>query len=270
MYCLLERQRPGNGDNLRLHVLNPSYERGLIQRTLCSLLSLYSNSNARLAWHMPCTNMPCTKRLDIGVLVTNEKEDHVMFKCIVAPKTLTMSIALLLTASLAPGAETKGEREAKVSRDDANFMKEAAAGGLAEVQLGKIAADKASSKQVKDFGQRMQKDHGKANEALKKLAANKGVQLPTKLEGKHKSTVDRLSKLSGDEFDREYMRAMVEDHKETLEKFQREADKGKDPDVQKFASEHVPILKKHFELAQTTQQQVADAGKSAAPGKSAK
>lgn len=175
-----------------------------------------------------------------------------MFKCIVAPKTLTMSIALLLTASLAPGAETKGEREATVSRDDANFMKEAAAGGLAEVQLGKIAADKASSKQVKDFGQRMQ------------------LQLPTKLEGKHKSTVDRLSKLSGDEFDREYMRAMVEDHKETLEKFQREADKGKDPDVQKFASEHVPILKKHFELAQTIQQQVADAGKSAAPGKSAK
>ena len=123
----------------------------------------------------------------------------------------------------------------------------------AEVQLGKIAAEKGSSKQVKEFGPQMQQDHGKANESLKKLAAKKGVQLPTDLEGKHKASVDKLSKMSGDEFDREYMRAMVDDHKETLEKFQREADNGKDADVKKFASEHVPILKKHLELAQTTQ-----------------
>ena len=127
-----------------------------------------------------------------------------------------------------------------------------------------------ASKQVKEFGQRMQQDHGKANEALKKLAANKGVQLPTELDRKHKSAADRLSKLSGGEFDREYMKAMVDDHKETLEKFQREADKGKDSDVKKFASEHVPILKKHLELAQTTQKQVTASEKSSAPAKSAK
>jgi putative membrane protein len=66
------------------------------------------------------------------------------------------------------------------------------------------------------------------------------------------------------------MRAMVEDHKETLDKFQREADKGKDPDVKKFASEHVPILKKHLELAQTTQKQVAGSAKGASAAKSAK
>jgi putative membrane protein len=71
----------------------------------------------------------------------------------------------------------------------------------------------------------------------------------TLVDGCDKSAADRLSKLPGDEFDREYMRLMVEDHKETLEKFQRQADKGKDHDVKKFAREHVPILKKHLELA---------------------
>ena len=116
----------------------------------------------------------------------------------------------------------------------------------------------------------MQKDHSKANENLKSIAAKKSVELPKALEGKHKTTMDRLSKLSGVEFDREYMRAMVDDHKETLEKFQREADKGKDPDVKKFASGQVPTLKKHLELAETTHKQVAGSAKGAAGGKSAK
>jgi putative membrane protein len=180
------------------------------------------------------------------------------------------AIALLFVTSLAISAETKSDRGSKLSDDDAEFVKEAAAGGMAEVELGKVAAEKGSSKQVKDFGQRMQKDHTKANAELKKLAGNKGVQLPTDLDRKHKSASERLAKLSGDEFDREYMRAMVDDHKETLEKFQRQADKGKDPDLKKFASEQLPILKKHLELAQTTQKQVAGSSKGGSPAKSAK
>jgi putative membrane protein len=132
-----------------------------------------------------------------------------------------------------------------------------------EVQLGKLAQDRASSSQVKEFGSRMQKDHSKANDELKKLAAKKDIKLPTELEAKHKSTVNKLSKLKGEEFDREYMAAMVDDHKEDIEKFQQQADKGKDPDLKKFAQEHVPILKKHLELAQQTQKQVASGSKAA-------
>lgn len=176
------------------------------------------------------------------------------------------AIALLFGTSLALSAETKSERASKFSDDDAEFVKEAAAAGMAEVELGKMAAVRASSTQVKEFGQRMQKDHTKANEELKKLAGNKGVQLPTDVDRKHKSASERLAKLTGNEFDREYMRAMVDDHKETVEKFQRQAEKGKDPDLKKFASEQLPILKKHLELAQTTEKQVRDAS----PAKSGK
>jgi putative membrane protein len=193
-----------------------------------------------------------------------------MLKRVVALKTFIGIMAFFLTASLGLAATAKTEQKDKVSKDDASFMKEAAEGGMMEVQLGKLAGEKASSKQVKEFGQRMLQDHSKANEALKKLAANKGVKLPTTLEGKHKSAVDRLSKLSGDEFDREYMRLMVDDHKEDVEKFESQAKKADDPDVKKFASQHAPILKKHLELAQSARKQVASSNRGAASGKAGK
>jgi putative membrane protein len=170
-----------------------------------------------------------------------------------------MALVMLLPAVISLAADAKSERkksESKLSKDDERFIKDAAAGGMMEVELGKMAAEKAASDQVKEFGRRMQEDHGKANGELKTIAANKGVELPKALEGKHKKTVDRLAKLSGEEFDRQYMRAMVEDHQEDLQKFERAADKGKDPDVKQFASKHVPVLKKHLELAQTTEKQV--------------
>ena len=149
---------------------------------------------------------------------------------------------------------------AKLSGADEKFVKEAAAGGMREVELGKIAAEKAVNDKVKAFGRQMQEDHGKANEELKTLAANKGVQIPTALEGKHKKTIDRFSKLSGSEFDRQYRRTMIED-KEDLKAFQREADKGQDPDVKRFAGKYVPMIKKHLEMAQTTGEQLKVASK---------
>jgi putative membrane protein len=155
----------------------------------------------------------------------------------------TIGLIFFLGIGSALAAESGSTRAEKVSKDDSEFVKAAASGGMMEVQLGKTAAEKASNAKVKDFGRRMQKDHSKANDELKKIAAKKDIKLPAELEGKHKSTVDKLSKLKGDEFDREYMAAMVDDHKEDLEKFEQQADKGKDPDLKKFAKDEMPILK---------------------------
>ena len=167
---------------------------------------------------------------------------------------------LLIGFGLAGGAATKSKEE-KVSGDDAEFAREAASGGMMEVQLGKLASERASNAQVKQFGQRMQKDHSKANDQLKKLAASKGIKLPTALEGKQKSTVDKLTKLKGQEFDRQYMSTMVDDHKEDLEKFEKQAEKGKDADLKKFASEHVPVMRKHLELAQQIEKKISGESK---------
>jgi putative membrane protein len=177
------------------------------------------------------------------------------------------SMALLALAGflyLIPGAASGADADkGKISGDDADFAKAAASGGMMEVQLGKIAAEKASNSRVKEFGTRMQKDHSKANDQLKKIAAKKNIKLPAELDAKHKATVNKLSKLKGEEFDREYMEAMVDDHKEDVEKFQQQADKGEDPELKKFAQDHVPILKKHLELAEQTQKQASGGGKGA-------
>jgi putative membrane protein len=170
--------------------------------------------------------------------------------------------ALTLAASGSTKAESSRESKSKLPSGEERFMKEAASGGLMEVELGKFAAEKGSHQRVKEFGKRMQTDHSKANTQLKKIASSKGVDLPTEPSGEHKSTMDKLTKLSGAEFDREYMEAMVDDHKEDIEKFQTQADKGKDPDLKKFASESLPILKKHFELAQSTEKQIKTESKS--------
>jgi putative membrane protein len=173
----------------------------------------------------------------------------------------TTTLFLILAGAIAFGAESGSSRAGKISEDDADFVKAAAAGGMMEVQLGKMAQERASKSQVKEFGRRMQTDHSKANDELKKIAAKKDIKPPAVLEGKQKSTVDKLSKLKGDEFDREYMRTMVDDHEEDIEKFQQEADKGKDPDLKRFAKEHVPILKKHLELAEQTRKQISGSAK---------
>src|SRR5690348_1621236 len=94
---------------------------------------------------------------------------------------------------------------------DKTFMNRAAEGGVAEVKLGQLAQQKASNPAVKDFGQRMATDHQKADDQLKSLASSKNVTLPDSMSAKDQVLYNRLSKLSGDQFDREYMRAMVQD-----------------------------------------------------------
>ena len=135
----------------------------------------------------------------------------------------------------------------EVSSGADQFMTEAAQGGMMEVELGKLAASKAQNPEVKAFGQRMVVDHGKAGDELKALAAKKNIKLPTELSGGMKETIDRLSKLSGAEFDKEYVKLMVADHDADVEAFQNQADDAEDPDVKAFAAKYTPILKSHYE-----------------------
>jgi putative membrane protein len=137
------------------------------------------------------------------------------------------------------------------SADD--FMAEAAQGGMAEVELGKLAASKGASKEVKDFGSKMVADHSKANAELKALAAKKKVTLPTDVNSEQKSEKDKLSNLSGAAFDKEYVNAMVEDHEKDVADFQRQADAATDAEVKAFAAKTLPTLKSHLEMIKAIQ-----------------
>src|SRR5207248_5959538 len=127
-------------------------------------------------------------------------------------------------------------------------------------------ADKASSDQVKQFGQRMVTDHSKANDELKSLAEKKNITLPTDIDPQDKATHDRLSKLSGAAFDRAYMQHMLADHRKDVNEFKRESTTGKDPDVKTWASKTLPTLEDHLKLAEDTTKAVGTSGAAARTG----
>ncbi len=135
---------------------------------------------------------------------------------------------------------------------DHKFAMEAAQGGMAEVQLGNLAKDHASSDDVKKFGQQMVDDHSKANDQLKSIASQAGMTSPTDIGPKNQALMDRLSKLNGAAFDRAYMTAMVKDHKMDVADFQKEANSGKDANLKKFAADTLPTLQMHLKMAQDT------------------
>jgi putative membrane protein len=141
-------------------------------------------------------------------------------------------------------------------RPDSGFMTKAAQGGIAEVEMGRLALQHASNEKVKQFGQRMVDDHSNANDQLKQLASQKGVTLPTEVNAKQKSTINKLSQLSGSEFDRVYMADMVKDHQEDVAEFQHEANSGNDPDVKAFAGKVLPTLQDHLRMAEDARGQL--------------
>jgi putative membrane protein len=133
---------------------------------------------------------------------------------------------------------------------DRSFAMKAARGGLAEVELGKVASQNASDGSVKQFGQRMVDDHSKANDELKQIASSKGIPLPSSPSGKDKKKADRLRKMSGADFDRAYMKDMVADHETDVAEFEREAKSGKDPELKAFAEKTLPTLKEYLRMAE--------------------
>jgi putative membrane protein len=148
-------------------------------------------------------------------------------------------------------SDSSGTSSAKLAPTDRQFIKKAAEGGLAEVEFGKLASEKAESSDVKQFGQRMVDDHTKANDQLKQVASEKGVTVPDKLSAKDAATKARLEKLSGKAFDRAYMRDMVTDHTKDVSEFRMESKNAKDPDVKNFASQTLPTLKDHLKEAKS-------------------
>lgn len=129
------------------------------------------------------------------------------------------------------------------------FITRAAEGGMAEIEAGKLAVSKAQNPEVKQFAQQMIADHTRANNELKPLAGKKNVTLPTDLDPMHKAMAQKLSGLSGAEFDREYMRGQVEDHERTVALFQAQADNGTDAEAKALAAKTLPNLKMHLEMA---------------------
>lgn len=151
-------------------------------------------------------------------------------------------------------AQNVNDSTASTLRKASDFATEAASGGMMEVQLGKLAQEKAQSSRVKEFGAMMVKDHTKANDELKAIAAKQNIVLPDSMSSDKKQHFDDLSKKTGKDFDKAYMDMMVDDHKEDISKFKDAAQNSPDSAVKTFAANAVPVLQKHLDSAQAIQQ----------------
>jgi putative membrane protein len=129
---------------------------------------------------------------------------------------------------------------------DADFFKQAAQAGMAEVEAGTLAQEKGSSAAVKDFGAMMVKDHTAANDKLKSIAAGENVDLPSGTSVKDKATKAKLEVLSGDAFDKAYIKNQVAAHRQAVALFRKESASGQDAQAKAFAASTLPKLKSHL------------------------
>jgi putative membrane protein len=133
------------------------------------------------------------------------------------------------------------------------FVKEASQGGIAEVKMGYMGVQNGTSSDVKNLGQKLIQDHTAANKELEQLASRKGVTLSNDLDAKHQKELDKLSKLTGAEFDKAYIHHAVMDHEKDIKKFQAAADKATDQDIRAFAQRTLPVLQQHLDMAKSAE-----------------
>jgi putative membrane protein len=156
----------------------------------------------------------------------------------------------------------KTTQRANTRLTDEVFVRDAAEGSMAEVKLGQLAEEKAQAPEVKNFAKRMVEDHSKALEEIKQLGSKDGINMPTDISHKDAETYNRLSKLSGPEFDRAYSQEMVKDHQKDIAEFKKGETSAQKPDVKEFAQKTLPTLQSHLELAQHMQAHVSREGMS--------
>jgi putative membrane protein len=178
---------------------------------------------------------------------------------------LTMLLSIVLLASCGPKrndtkkeAEKANDENLKKSdtKEDAEWAVSVADAGMLEVKASELAQKNATSSDVKSFAQMMIKDHTMANEELKALAGEKGIVLPTSLSNKCQNKYDDLAKKTGKDFDDAYTDLMVSDHKDAVDDFKKEAEKGNDSAIRSWAAGKVSTLEHHLDMAKQTEEKV--------------
>ncbi|MXV16650.1 DUF4142 domain-containing protein [Hufsiella ginkgonis] len=140
-----------------------------------------------------------------------------------------------------------------VNSDDADFAVNAANGGMAEVELGKLASGKTANPKVKEFAKMMASDHTKANEELMALAKSKNISLPAAVAEEQMKVKEDLSAKSGAAFDKAYVDVQVKDHKKTVDLFEKASKDASDPDLKAFATKTLPTLRTHLSTIEKIQ-----------------
>lgn len=167
--------------------------------------------------------------------------------------------AVVFSTGLIAGPDDKKSGDDKSAQstafDDAEFVTKAAISGMAEVELGRLAATQAKNDEVRKMGQKLADDHAKANERLTGAAKKAGLTVPTKIGPDHQQMVDKLKEAKTD-FDREYVKHMVKSHEAGTKLFKRASQESKHAEIKDFAKDTLPTLEEHFDMAKKLQDRV--------------
>src|SRR4051812_18485622 len=161
-----------------------------------------------------------------------------------------VSAQATVTTDRSTTSSTDRNDNGKLSRSDANFVKEAAQGGMMEVKMGQTAKDHGQNADVKAYGEMLVKDHSKANDKLSQLASQKGVNLAKEIEPKHTDMINDMEKKQGADFDRAFIEHAVKDHRKDISKFERASRDLNDSELKAFATETLPTLRNHLNEAE--------------------
>jgi putative membrane protein len=163
-----------------------------------------------------------------------------------------LAAAAILGAGLlsaTPGTAQKGDA-------DQQFITQAWEANTVEVTLGQVAMRNAASEEVKQYGKRMMTDHMLANKELMDLVSKNQIFSPKGVSKRHQAMMDQLAALKGPEFDREYIRTMVDDHRKAVSTFEKASKECQDPSLKAWAAQKLPTLREHLKLAQQIEQKV--------------
>ncbi len=165
-----------------------------------------------------------------------------------------IAVCAAAALALAQNQPPKPQPGEKISTADRDFVQRPAQDNLLEIRLGEVAKQKATSDSVKQIADHMVADHTKLGQELQNLATSLNITLPKELDKQHKDTVERLQKLSGSEFDREYLDFMNRDHQQDIQEFQRFVKDGQNADLKSFAQRTIPALEKHLNMVRDARQ----------------
>lgn len=171
----------------------------------------------------------------------------------------TMKKLMYLMCCLTVGAATvmvPSHAKAQASDQDKQFLTKASQANYDEIQLGKLAEEKATNAQVKAFGRRMVRDHTALTEKMKPFADQWSIAAPTSLSSDAQSEYDKLKGMSGADFDKEYINFMASDHAKDLNEFKEEADSTKDAKFKAAVEHGKAVITAHKNMADSLQSKV--------------
>jgi putative membrane protein len=144
-------------------------------------------------------------------------------------------------------AKTQNENKEVLNEDQSDFLVDAASSGLWDMEMSKLAEEKAQHDRIKRFAKLLRDEHANLNEEIRSLATKKQVTLPGALDADQQEDISELRRLSGREFDRRLMELMEREHEQAIRDFEDASENHKDSDIQVFAAKHLPTLRAHLD-----------------------